>query len=175
MLAFGSDVFTGQATTQKAHGAVTNLSWAARSADITAYAVKGSMSGLFVFAPLRISDILHNIEALRTALSAGVAANAAENLRIKLTYDIIAGLNLVNIKGAFIDGEGVDFAYAHALLHLSLAGKHNLQLSGTLNAVNYGAGAAEAAATAAATNQLKACILHSVHNGQGCRLSLIHI
>ena len=89
---------------------MANLSRTAGSADIAAHAVKGSMGSLFVFTPLSIGDVLHNLEALGTALGAGVAANAAKDFRIQLTHDIVAGLDFINVKGTFIDGEGVNFA-----------------------------------------------------------------
>ena len=127
------------------------------------------MCCLLIFAALSVSNILHNIQALRTALRAGIAANAAEDFRIQLTDNIIACLNLFDIKGALVNREGINLANAHAFLNLRLAGKHNLQLRAALQAINYCTGSAKAAAAAAATHQLKACIFHGIHNGQGCR------
>ena len=75
-----------------------------------------------------LSNILHNIQALRTALRAGIAADAAEDFRIQLTDNVIACLNLFDIKGALVNREGINLANAHAFLNLRLAGKHNLQL-----------------------------------------------
>ena len=146
---------------------MADLGRTAGSADVAAHAVKGSVRGLFVFTPLSIGDVLHNIESLGAAFSAGIAANAAKDFRIQLTHDIVAGLDFINVKGTFIDGEGVNFANAHALFHLSLAGKHNLQLGASLDAIDYSAGAAKATATATTANQLEACVFHGVHDGQG--------
>ena len=108
MLALGSDVFAGQATAQQAHGAVADLGRTAGGADVAAHAVKGSVRGLFVFTPLSIGDVLHNIESLGAAFSAGIAANAAKDFRIQLTHDIVAGLDFINVKGTFIDGTVFD-------------------------------------------------------------------
>ena len=93
-----------------------------------------------------------------------IAADAAEDFRIQLTDNIIACLNLFDIKGALVNREGINLANAHAFLNLRLAGKHNLQLRAALQAINYCTGSAKAAAAAAAAHQLIAGILHGLHD-----------
>ena len=132
MLALRRNIFARQATAQQADSAVADLRRTAGCTDIAANAVKGSMCCLLIFAALSVSNILHNIQALRTALSAGIAADAAEDFRIQLTDNIIACLNLFDIKGALVNREGINLANAHAFLNLRLAGKHNLQLRAAL-------------------------------------------
>ena len=47
------------------------------------------LGALFIFAALRIGDVLHNVQSLSAALRAGVAADAGIDFGIELHHDLL--------------------------------------------------------------------------------------
>ena len=63
---------------------------------------KDSSAHLSEFTALRISDVLHDVEVLRAALRAGIAAaDASINFRIKLHHDLLGGFDFLDIVDLF--------------------------------------------------------------------------
>ena len=75
MLTFRSDVLTGEAASQQTHHGMADAGRAADGAAAAADAVKALLCTLFQFATLGIGDVLHDIQALRASLGAGITAD----------------------------------------------------------------------------------------------------
>lgn len=101
-----------------------------------AYAVKGFLCAFLKLSSLCVCNILHDIEILRTRLRAGVAADTAIDLRIKLHHHLLVRLKLLNLVCTLIRREKRNTCNIHSLFNLSLTGKTRLQLILSFNAVN---------------------------------------
>ena len=77
MFGLGGDVLAVQAARQQGDLRMRDSGRAAGGAYAAHDAVEGFFGALFEFSALRIGDVLHDIEVLRAALSAGVAADAS--------------------------------------------------------------------------------------------------
>ncbi len=139
---------------------------AADGAAAAAHAVEGFLGALFQLAPLGVGDVLHHVQALGAGLGAGIAADAGVDLRVQLHHHPLVGLQLFNFIGSLVRGEEGDGGHIHALLNLGLAGQAGFQLILSLDAVDGGAGSAEAVAAAAAPSQGISGVFHGGHNGQ---------
>ena len=130
------------------------------------HAVEGLLGALLKVAALRVGDVLHDVQALRAALGAGVAADAGVDLRVELHHDGLLRadlLDVIDLLDQREEGEGGD---VHVVLDLGLAGETDLELAVAGDAVDRGARAAEAVAAAAAADELIARVLHGLHDGQ---------
>ena len=127
-----------------------NASRTAYAAASAAHTVKGLLCTLFQLAALRIRDILHNIQVLRTGLCAGIAADTAVDFRIELHHHLLVRSQLPDLIRSLVRREKRDARHIHALLYLCLTGKARLQLILSLNPVNRRTRATEAMTAAAA-------------------------
>ena len=169
MVAVRGEIFAVQAAGQHRDLRMRNARRTPRRADAAHDAVEGFFRALFIFAALRVGDVLHDVQALRTGLGAGVAADAGIDLGIELHHDLLRGLHLLDVVDLLDQREERERRDVHIVLDLCRARETGMQLTVALDAVDRGARAAEAVAAAAATHQLIAGILHGLHDGQACR------
>ena len=121
---------------------------------------KDLLGALVEFAPLRVGDVLHHVQLLGAALRAGVAADAGVDFGVQLHHDLLGGLDLFDVVDLLHQREEGQGRHVHIVFYLGLAGQAGLQLPVALDAVDGGAGAAEAVAAAAAAHQLIARVFH---------------
>ena len=128
--------------------------------------VEGFFCAFFEIAALSVSDVLHNVEALRASLGTSVATDTSIDFGVELHHDCFVYGNLIDVVNFLDQGEEGQCCDVHIVLNLRLASEACLELFVTLDTVDGCTSAAEAVTASAASDELIAGVFHCRHDRQ---------
>ena len=140
------NIFSGKSSCQKSYMWVGDSCRASYGATSAAYTIKRFLCTFFKFTSLRICDVLHYIQVLRTCFCTGIASDTAINLRIEFHHNLLVRTDVVYCICSLVCREERNACHIHSFLYLRLAGKTCFQLIVSFDTIDRRAGSAETVA-----------------------------
>ena len=138
----------------------------ARRADATHNAVERFVRAVLKFAALRIGDVLHDVQVLRTRASTRIAADACVDFGIELHHDPLFGRDRIDVVHLLYERKKRQRRDVHIVDDFCLARQARVQAVLSFDAVHRRACAAKTVSAPAAAHEFVPRVFHRIHDRQ---------